>query len=351
MNKLVKQDDIERFRDLIEKSGRIVLTCHVRPDGDAIGSTLGLMHLFRTLGKDAHVVIPDNIPKTLQFLPGVRDISVFSRHEEYCRRLISECELLVCCDFNKPSRQDRLGPVTTGATGCRKVLIDHHQDPDHFCELTFSYPDMSSTCELAFRIIAGMGMYVDMNLESATCLLTGLITDTRNFSVNCKNPDIYEVLMRLLDKGPDKQRIVKEALETQSLASVKLQAYALSEKMEIFEEHRAAIVTLDKEELSRFGYEKGDTEGLVNEPLKIRGIVSSFFLREDEDCIKVSSRSVGDYPVSKVCEDLFGGGGHLQAAGAEYHGTLSECRRILVESLPEYDGYLPSRTSQLEKIG
>lgn len=346
MDKILEQSDIERFKRKVEESGRIVLTCHVRPDGDAIGSTLGLWHILHSLGKEVSVVVPDMLPKSLHFLPGVKAISVFTRHEEYCKRLISDADMIICCDFNKMSRQDRLAPVVESAPSF-KVMIDHHQDPDGFCDIIFSYPDMSSTCELVFRIVAAMGLYVDMSKDAATCILTGMVTDTRNFTVNCKSPDIYEILSKLMEKGADKIRIVKEALETRSLASVKLQAYALSERMEILEQHHAAVTTLSKDNLQHFGYERGDCEGLVNVPLEVRGMVSSFFLREDDNCIKVSARSVGNFPVSKVCEDLFGGGGHLQAAGAEYHGSLEDCRRILIDALPNYDNYLPRN---LEKI-
>ncbi|MDE6810731.1 MAG: DHH family phosphoesterase, partial [Muribaculaceae bacterium] len=275
---------VDKFRQWIEASEKIVLTCHVRPDGDAIGSTLGMMHLLQTLGKRTTVVVPDQPPRTLSFLPGFKEICIFTRHEEYSRRLMSEADLIICSDFNKLSRQDMLSELTSSAKA-KKVMVDHHQSPDDFCDLSFSYPDMSSASELMFRIIAAMGCYTEMNLDSATCICTGIITDTRNFSVNCKNPDIYEVLMRLLEKGVDKTKIVKEALLTQTLSSLKLKAYALSEKLEIFERWHGAVITLDASELKRFSYERGDTEGLVNEPLNVRGIYYSFFLREDDDCV------------------------------------------------------------------
>lgn len=347
MNKILNTTMTDRFRQWIDESERIVLTCHVRPDGDAIGSTLGLLHLLKTLGKRATVVVPDQPPRSLSFLPGFKDISIFTRHEDFCRRVIAEADLIVCCDFNQPSRQDLLEPFVLAA-GARKVMVDHHQEPEDFCDLTFSFPDMSSTCELMFRIIAAMGYYLDMDLDSATCICTGMVTDTRNFSVNCKNPDIYEVLMKLLEKGVDKNRIVRETLLAQSLSSLRLHAYALSEKLEIIDSMRAAIITLDTHELKRFNYERGDSEGLVNTALNVRGIVSSFFLRQDSDCIKVSARSVDNFPVSEVCKDLFGGGGHLQAAGAEFHGSLEECRRILIDALPNYRKYLPSNLERIE---
>lgn len=347
MRKVLNQEKVDSFRSWIEESERIVLTCHVRPDGDAIGSTLGLMHLLRKLGKRASVVVPDQPPHNLSFLSGFREISIFTRHEDYCRRLMTEADLIICCDFNKPSRQDYLAEVTMAAE-CRKVLVDHHQKPDDFCQLSFSFPDMSSTCELIFRIICAMGFYIDLDLQGATCLTTGIITDTRNLSVNSKDPEIYEVMMRLIEKGVDKTAIVREALLMQSLSSLKLQSYALSDKMEIFEKYHCSIISLDSEVLKRFNYERGDTEGLVNMPLNIRGIIFSFFLREDDDCIKVSARSINDFPVSKICENLYGGGGHLMASGAEFHGSLSECRDMLVKALPEYMQYLPAKLEKIE---
>lgn len=317
------------------------MTCHVRPDGDALGSTLGLFHLLKTLGKEPTVIVPDQPPKSLAFMPGFKELAIFTRHDPYCQRLASDADLIICCDFNKPSRQDQLEPIIQN-TQCKKVLIDHHEDPDYFADLTFSYPDMSSTCELVFRIVAAMGLYPELNKDASECILTGIITDTRNLSVNIKELDIYEIMMKLIEKGVDKNRIVKLALNTRSLSSLKIQAYAISEKMEIFDKHKAAVITLDRETLKKFNYEKGDTEGLVNMPLEIRGMISSFFLREDPEFIRISARSQNNFPVSKVCEDLFGGGGHLQAAGGEFFGSLEECKKLLVESLPNYDKYLPT---------
>lgn len=345
MDKLLNDSEVKALGEMLGEARRIVLTCHVRPDGDAIGSTLGLAHLLRALGKEANVVTPDRPPRSLAFLPGFNEIATYTQHEPYCRRLVEEADLIVCCDFNKPSRQDSMAPLIQEAH-CRKVLIDHHQDPDKCADLMISYPDMSSTCELVFRLIASLGLYADLSKDAATCILTGLITDTRNFSVNCKNPDIYEVLMRLLEKGCDKTRIVKEALETRSFWSLKLEAHALAEKLEIFPECRAAVTTLSAPELKEYHYERGDTEGLVNRPLEIEGVVCSFFLREDNDCVKISARSILDFPVSDICE-RFGGGGHRMAAGAEFHGSLEDCRKKLIEILPAFQRSLPKHLPKL----
>lgn len=347
MNNYLDTRKISKLWKLIDSASSIVLTCHVRPDGDAIGSTLGWKHLLDSIGKSATVVVPDNAPRSLAFLPGFDSLAVYTRHEEYCARLFKEADLVICCDFNKPSRLDKMRVLLDEAT-CPKVLVDHHVFPDDFADITFSFPDMSSTCELTFRLIADLGLYSQMNLDSATCVLTGMVTDTKNFTVNCKSPDIYEILQRLIDKGCDKNRIVRLSLVEKSYGALKLEAYAITNKMEIFPELHAAVICLNKKECEDFHYEKGDTEGLVNRPTEIRGITCSFFLREDSDCVKVSARSVLDFPVNMVCSDLFGGGGHVMAAGAEFHGSLQECHDILVKALPDYARFLKGKCEKLD---
>lgn len=347
MNKILNSEKIKEFGNLLEKSEKIILTGHVHPDGDCVGSTLGLWHVLREMGKQPAVVLPDTPPRNLKFLPDFNEIAIYSRHDSYCSRLVEECDLIICCDFNKPSRQDHLSSLIH-ESGKPKVLIDHHEEPDIECVVEFSYPAMSSTCELVFRILASCGLFNYVNCNSATCLLTGMITDTQNFTVNCGNPDIYEILGHLMEKGADKTRIIDECIKACTYDSLRLKSYALYEKLQIFPEHRAALIVLSKEELQRFKYVKGDTEGLVNEPLNIRGIIYSVFMREDADCIKVSTRSKMNFPVSKICSDNFNGGGHLQAAGGEFYGPLEECINKLINNLDKYDQYLPKRLPKLE---
>lgn len=347
MKKILNQEYVDKFGDMLETSRRIILTCHVHPDGDAVGSTLGLWHLLKALGKEASVVVPDQLPRSLRFLPGANEIAVYTRHDPYCARLVDEADLIICCDFNQPSRQDHLAPLIQNAKA-RKVMIDHHEGPDMDCELIFSFPKMSSTCELVFRIIAALGLYNELNHAGATCILAGMITDTQNFTVNCPDPEIYEILIALLDKGVDKKKIIDECVKACSYDSLRLRSFALSERLEILPEHRCTVITLSQEDLKKFHYEKGDTEGLVNEPLNIRGVVFSIFIREDADQIKISARSKYEFPVSKICRDLYGGGGHLQAAGGEFSGSLEECRKLLFDNVANYDKYLPSKLEKIE---
>lgn len=347
MKNLLNPDTVHRFKKLVEKHDRIVLTCHMRPDGDAVGSVLGLWHLLKALGKNPSVVVPDRIPRSLQFLPGVREIAVYTQYDPYCSRLISEAGLIIMCDFNTASRQGDLAPLVQDAV-CDKVLIDHHLYPDIPADVVFSFPDFSSTCELVCRLIASCGWFNLVDTDGASCLLTGIITDTQNFTVNCNDPEIYEIMMRLLEKDVDKKRIVDEALKSTSFDAIRLNSFALLNRLTIYEKSRCALIVLSKEDLAEFKYQKGDTEGLVNEPLKIRGIVYSIFLREDPDCIKVSARSKADFPVSKICADLFGGGGHLMAAGGEFRGSLDECVKIFEENMNNYDIFLPKKFEKLD---
>lgn len=340
------EEKIQNLRRLLDGSHRIVATCHVRPDGDAIGSCLGWYHLLKALGKDITVVVPDRPPRTLLFLPGVDEMVINTLHQAYCKRLLEEADLVLMCDFNSSNRQGDLGEIVAQSRA-KHVLIDHHKRPDVKCDLMFSEPEMSSTCELTFRLIAALGLYQHINLNCATSLLTGLITDTQNFTVNCDNPETYEILMKLLEKGVDKKEIIDKAVKSTSYQALKLKSFAICERLEIFEHHRCCLITLSAADLKRFNYQKGDTEGLVNVPLEIPGVAYSVFMREDDDCIKVSMRSRLDFPVDKICLEHFNGGGHLMAAGGEFYGSLDECKKVLLNHMDDYDSYL---SPKLEKL-
>lgn len=347
LKNIFPESKIKEFKKLIDRSSNIVVTCHVRPDGDAIGSSLGWSHALTAMGKNVTVILPDRLPRNLEFLPGAKDAAVFTQHADYIRRVLKETDLILMCDFNTPERQGDLAPLIQGCPAT-KVLIDHHKGPDIDCRLIFSYPEMSSTCELSFRLMAAMGWYTDLNLDCCTALMTGLITDTRNLTVNCDHEATYIVFMKLLEKNVDKKTILEEALNSTTLNALKLNCYAVSDKMEVYASHRCALITLDADELTRFNYQKGDTEGLVNTPLEVRGMVYSCFMRQDPDCVKVSMRSKYNFPVDMICREHFNGGGHQMAAGGEFMGTLAECRKIFLDNMADYDKYLPSNLTKLE---
>lgn len=330
IKRVVADEVLQKLKLMLVASQKIVITCHVSPDGDAVGSSLCLMHVLRKWGKQANVITPDMLPPSLTFLPGVRDIVVYTRQELMAKHLVNEADLIVCLDFNAPYRVDRFAPVLTSAKA-KKVLIDHHLEPENFTDLQISFPEMSSTCELLYHVIYFMGMKRYMSRWSATCLYTGMMTDTGNFTYNSNNPDLYVIISELLKWGIDKEHIYNVVMNTNSANRLRLLGYALSEKMELFPEVGGALITLGHDELIKYSYQRGDTENLVNRPLTIPGIYWSIFLRDDQEYIKVSTRSVGDLAVNEWCEKYFNGGGHKNAAGGEFRGSLEECKSIVYE--------------------
>ena len=352
IDNLIKETHIRQLRPLLDNAKRVVLTCHVRPDGDAIGSTLALMHLLRARKVQAHVVTPDTPPRVLEFLPGYRDVVPFSKYEEYGTRLIKEADLIICCDFNTPSRLSGLETVFA-ESGAKRVVIDHHEGPENFADLTVSYPEMSSTCELVFRLLCGIGIFNELSdcTDAATCLCTGIITDTRNLSVNTRHLDLYDIMKELLALGVNKRLILRETMETKSENAMKLNAFALCERLKVYPKHRAAVVWLTEEDLERYRYEKGDTEGLVNQALELRGTIYAIFMRQEKEKVRLSMRSLGSFPVSKICSEHFGGGGHIQAAGGDFDGNVADCIKYLESVLPEYDTESRRAAERLKEQG
>ena len=339
INKLIDDESVLLCKKMIEQHDNIVIICHMSPDGDAIGSSLGLYHFLDRLGKNATVVVPDLFPQNLQFLKGSREIVVYTRYPEFAESLIEKADLIFCLDFNALHRIDRLQKALS-ISQAEKILIDHHLSPEAFCDLTISYPKIASTCELLFRLICSMGMLNVLNTSAAECIYTGMMTDTGNFTYNSNSPEMYIIVSELLKKGVDKDRIYSLVCNTNSADKVRLNGFAVSQRMELLPEHRAAIISLSQEDLKRYDYHKGDSEGLVNVPLGIQGYVVSVFFREDKEHIKVSLRSKGNYPVNRIASECFGGGGHLNAAGGEFHGTMEEAQRIFKEALPGFDSYI-----------
>lgn len=329
---------IERLRGLLNKAQRIVITCHKSPDGDALGSSLALCHVLRRLGKEVNVVTPDMAPKSLEFVPGVREIVVFTKHELRARNLLNDAQLIFCLDFNSLHRIDKLGEIIEPLK-TKRVLIDHHLEPEDIFDVAISHPEASSTCELVFRVLMQMGLLRLVDRHAASCLYVGLLTDTGGFAYSCDNPELYEIIASIMRRRFDRVSLYNKAMNTFSADSLRLQGYAISEKMQLFPEHGVSLIVLSKEELERFNYNRGDTETLVNKPLAIPGIYWSVFMREDTDKIKVSCRSQGDFSVSDICARYFNGGGHENAAGGDFNGTLDEAvavfHQVLADLFPD----------------
>lgn len=330
---------------LVSRAKRVVITCHVSPDGDAIGSSLALRGVLMAQGKYARVVTPDLPPRSLSFLPGAESIVVASCAPEMAASQFSQADLIVCLDFNDPTRIDRLAPCLE-KTKARKVLIDHHLFPVDFADVTVSLPSRSSTCLLLHEVMLKAGWSEFINAEAATCLMAGMMTDTGGLTYNSNSPGLYLAMADLLSRGADHDAIYKRIFDTASESRLRLCSYALYRKMLLMKEFNLSIITLTKQELDEFGYQRGDTESLVNKPLAMEDTLWSVFMRQDSDnFVKVSMRSKGDFPVNEVCEALYGGGGHKNAAGGEFYGSLDDAVNALVEALPRFRHYLPNHNN------
>jgi len=303
----------------------VVIVAHVSADGDAIGSSLGMYEYLKKKGKMVTVIVPNYFPDFLHWMTDADKIIQFDRHRALSKTYISAADLIIVLDLNEPGRLEELAtPIL--ASNAKKIMIDHHLQPQKFCNLVISYPEASSTSELVFRLIEGIGGLSVLTKAGAEDLYTGMCTDTGKFSYNANDPDLYIILSELLKKGIDKDRINRLIYNNYTEARFRLLGYILSEKLKVFPEAHAALFTLTRDELSRFSYMKGDTEGVVNMPLEIKGIKFSIYMREDTEHprIFVSLRSVDDFAVNKVAERFFNGGGHLNAAGGQLHNVSME---------------------------
>ena len=251
--------------------------------------------------------------------------------------MIATADVIVAMDYNSLSRVDDMGEVIGKAKGT-KVLVDHHLQPDHFCDLEFSYPQLSSTCEVVFRLVYAMEGYDQLTKAACECIYAGMMTDTGCFSYGPCTQEVYLIISMLLQKGINKDRIYNKVFNNYSEGRLRLMGYVLYEKMRVFPEHHAALITLSREEMARFNFNKGDSEGLVNIPLQMKGIYFSAFLREDteKDLIRVSLRSQGTFPCNKFAAHYFNGGGHLNASGGQHDGTLQEAVAIFENALQEF---------------
>lgn len=333
-------EKIERFRQLTDRAKRVAVVCHMTPDGDALGSSLCLMHTLSALGKHVTVVTPDAPPKNLGFLPGSERITVNSYQHDKARNAFLNADLIFCLDFNDLRRIDRTAPLVE-ASAAPIVMIDHHLNPALEAEIAFSHPEISSTCALLFLVLEAAGLAGHIGREAATCCCAGMMTDTGNFAYNANDPGIYRILAELMERGVDKNDLYNKLFNTNSLTRIRIMGFCQYARLHVLDEHRCAITTLSLQEARDFNYSKGDTEGLVNIPLSIPGIVYSIFLRQDEeDYIKVSMRSKGNFSVKELCERHFDGGGHLNASGGEIRDTLDNAMARILELLPEADKML-----------
>jgi len=339
LNKIIAEDNIQKSKKLINKYDKIIIITHTSPDGDALGSSLALYHFLSEYGKQVNVIVPNEFPDFLQWMPGADQIIIAEKNISIVTELIEAAELIFFLDLNILKRTEHIDPLVVKSSAS-KILIDHHPDPGNFCDITISHPEISSTSELIFRFICRMGLFDYLDKSCAECIYTGMMMDTGSFTYNSNSPAIYYIISELLHKGIDKDAIYSRIYCNYSQRRLRLQGYVLCHKMKIFKESNTSLISLSQEELQRFRSQKGDTEGFVNLPLTIYRVKFSAFIREEKDIVRISLRSKGNFPANQFAQEVFGGGGHFNASGAEFNGELEEALRLFEEALPRYKDLL-----------
>ena len=335
------------MKERIEKASHIVIFTHMAPDGDAMGSSLAMWHWIKGLPvtgdglREVTVIVPNAFPAFLGWMPSADQIRVYEKESAACDKLIAAADLFICTDFNDPKRIGPMGEKML-ANPCPKILIDHHLNPVDFADEVHSEPESSSSCEIVYKELRNEGIS-ELGKDIATCIYTGLMTDTGNFSYNSARCELYEIVADLVRAGVKKEMVYDAVFNQYSTDRVRLTGYALYRKMRIYPEYHLALITLDANELDRFHYQPGDCEGLVNMPLQIADVCYSVCMREErakpgtpKSRIRISFRSQGDRPVNIWASEVFHGGGHMNASGGELFGTIEQAVKLFEQTYSKY---------------
>ena len=314
----------------------IVVTSHYNPDGDAIGSALATAGLLRKAGKEAIVIVPNDYPSFLKWIPGNDDVIIYKQNEKSADDIISRADLIFCLDYNALHRTAGMEDTLRKANG-KKILIDHHLEPE-LADFDFhlSVIQTSSTSELVYQFIEGCSWLDLIDQQIATGLFVGIMTDTGSFSFACNYPGTFQTAASLIQSGIDPEQIHRLVYDTYSENRLRLLGYCLSDKLTVLPEFSTAYIALSKAELDRFHHQVGDTEGIVNFALSMENIKLAVLLTERKDRIRLSFRSKGDLSVNKFAHDFFNGGGHRNAAGGDSFISLDDTVKMLIEALTQY---------------
>lgn len=312
----------------------IVIISHRNPDGDAIGSSLGLYHYLLGQGHAVHVILPSEYPDAFLWMPGIQNIIVFDSDQERTREVCERAQIIFCLDFNSLDRIDKVGEIIQPLNSV-KVLIDHHLYPEPFADYVMSDTTASSTAEMVFDFIVLMGHKSEISRATADCVYTGIVTDTGSFKFST-SPKLFRIVAELLELGVDDYKLQDLIFNSLDEKQLRLLGHCLYNRMEILPEYRTGIITLTKEDYEHFDIVRGETEGIVNYLLKMRDITMAAFITEQPSIVKISLRSKGDFSVQDICRKHFKGGGHRNASGGFSFQPLKVTLRKFKELLPEY---------------
>jgi bifunctional oligoribonuclease and PAP phosphatase NrnA len=333
---------IQELKLLLAQPKQIVIVTHKNPDGDAMGSSLGLYNVLIQQSHTVTVITPNERPEFLSWLPGNNVVVEFTANEVKAKTAVAAAAIIFCLDFNTLTRIEELGTAVEKSTAV-KILIDHHPQPAAFPDFLLHDVAASSTCQLIYELMELLGEKQLLNKAVATCLYTGIMTDTGSFRFPCTSAKTHLAIAALIEAGAPNALIHQNVYDQGTENRLRLWGYCQSEKMNILYDYNAAYIAVKTTELERFQYKKGDTEGMVNLPLSISGIKFSAFFMESEEKIRISFRSKGNFDVNQFARDHFNGGGHQNAAGGSFSGTLEELVTQFLTLLPLYKEQLMSK--------
>ncbi len=327
-------ENINDLKSLLSIPKDIVLTSHRNPDGDAIGSTLGLRHYLEQLGHTVKVAVPSEFPGFLGWMPGAGDVFVYDISQEEVKYQLERADLIFCLDFNSLERIDKMGEIIAPLK-CKKILIDHHLYPDPFADFVLSDTSASSTSELVYDFICMLGDKKLVNLNVAECLFTGILTDTGSFKYST-SPKVFRLVGDLLELGVDDVKIQDRVFNSLDEKHLRLTGHVLNNRMEVLPEFKTAIIFLTKADYEHFNIQRGDTEGLVNFLLSMRDVIMAAFIHEQPTITKISLRSKGEFSVQEIASKHFRGGGHRNASGGYSFIGLRPTMKKFKSILPEF---------------
>lgn len=333
------KNELNKLHQYLNTPQQILISTHRSPDGDAIGSSLALANALIKKGHSVQVVVPDRYPNFLRWMKGNDLISVFEDDSSAANEMAAEADLLFALDYNALNRIGDFAPAVK-ASKAFKVMIDHHQQPEAFADITISKPEASSTAELIYDFLDELDWLSLIDQSIAECIYTGIVTDTGSFRFNSTAPRTHRIAAALMEKGLKTDVVFDHVFDTNRVDRLRLMGYTLSEKLVVLPSVQCAYISLSVEELERFNFQRGDTEGLVNYGLSIEGIQLAAFFREskDSDYIRISFRSKGDVDVNYLARTYFNGGGHTNAAGGRsdlsLEATIERFERIVAEENP-----------------
>ncbi len=332
--------NLAELKEILTQPQKIVITTHHKPDGDALGSSLGLYHYLKQQQHEVTVITPTDYPYFLQWMPGNDNVIIYTEKKERSAELVQEANLIFCLDFNSLSRINDLGELVKSSEA-KKIMIDHHLDPENFDDFRHWNTTASSAAQLVYEFIHELlGDKRSITAEVATCLYTGIMTDTGSFRFPTTTSNVHRISADLIDLGADNATIHQLVYDHASENRLRFLGYCLSNKLEILPEYNTALIVVSREEMNRFNINTGDTEGIVNYALSINDIRLAAFIIERKDKVKISLRSSGTFPANEICKDHFHGGGHRNAAGGQSEDTLQQVVHQFKTLLPEYKNLL-----------